>query len=182
VSIQILLVCTANICRSPMAERLLRRAAASRGAEATVESAGLLTSGRPASPGAVSALTARGLDLTDHRSRLLDADMVRTADLVVAMEVAHVRDAASLAPERFGATFTLRELVDRVAEIEPRRDRPIHEWLEELGTGRRAADLLRATGLDVADPYGGPLEGYLDTAAELDRLTEALAEALWGER
>jgi protein-tyrosine phosphatase len=178
--VQLLVVCTANICRSPMAERFLRRAAATRGIDATVTSAGMLTNGVPASPGAVAALAAYGLDLTDHHSRRLDAAMIESADLVVTMEAIHVRDAAVLAPKRFPAIYTLREILRRSAEVGPRGRRTIDEWLVELGAGRRAADLLRADELDVTDPYGGQIEHYVATAAELATLTEALADALWG--
>lgn len=61
-ALHLLVVCTANICRSPMAERFLRRDAATRGVDATVASAGMLTNGEPASSGATEALAAYGLD------------------------------------------------------------------------------------------------------------------------
>lgn len=177
---QLLVMCTANICRSPMAERFLRRAASERGVDATITSAGLLTNGEPASVGSVQAMAALGIDLSDHQSRRIDATMVNAADLVVAMETRHVREATVLAPDRFGTILTLRELVASIGRIGPRRDQPLAEWLATLTEGRRAADLLRATHLDVADPYGGPPEGYVATAAELATLTTELADALWG--
>jgi protein-tyrosine phosphatase len=179
-TMQILVVCTANICRSPMAERFLRRAAAGRAVDATITSAGLLRDGEAASTGSVQALTAHGLELGDHRSRRIEAPMIASADLVVTMEVRHVREAAVLAPDRFGAIYTLRELVQRAQHVGPRRDQPVAEWLAQLGEGRRAADLMRATDLDITDPYCGPPEGYVATAAMLADLTERLADALWG--
>ena len=177
---QVLMMCTANICRSPMAERFLRRAAEQRGADVTVASAGLLNGGEPASTGSTRAMAEHGIDLGDHRSRRIDTPMIASADLVVAMEVRHVREAAALVPHRFGAIYTLRELIKRTQPVGPRHDRPLDEWLTQVGEGRRAADLLRSTDLDIADPYGGPPEGYIATAALLAELTERLADVLWG--
>lgn len=176
----LLVLCTANICRSPMAERFLRQAAADRGADATVTSAGLLTGGRAASPGSVSALGGYGLDLNDHRSRQLHAVLIDQADLVVGMEVRHVREAAVLAPSRFGSIFTLRELVKRSSQTGPRGDQPLADWLAVVGRDRSAAKLMGAHDLDIADPYGGPAEGYVATAALLHDLTNRLADTLWG--
>jgi protein-tyrosine phosphatase len=173
----LLVLCTANICRSPMAERLLRHLAYQRGADIHISSAGFRTGGRPAADGAVRALAQFGLDLNDHLSRRLDTDLLRGADLVVTMESAHVREAAVLAPDRFRATFTLRELVQRGREGQHQAHG--RDWLEALGEGRTAAQMLRASGLDVADPYGGPDGGYDTTASELARLCTALADLLW---
>ncbi len=177
---RLLVLCTANICRSPMAERFLRQAAADRGVEAAVTSAGLLDGGRGASPGSVNALAGYGLDLHDHRSRRLTADLVDQADLVVGMEVRHVREAAVLAPGRFGSIFTLRELVKRSSQTGPRDDQPIADWLAAVGRDRSAALLMQAHDLDIDDPYGGPPEGYVATAALIHDLTNRLADSLWG--
>ena len=55
--------------------------------------------GSPATPPAVAAVTARGLDLQAHRSQVLTASLVRGADLVFGMEPEHVVAARALAPE-----------------------------------------------------------------------------------
>ena len=62
------------------------------------------------------AVTSLGLDLTDHRPRLLDAAMVAAdgADLVVTMTRDHLRTVATLAPQAWRRTFTLKELARRV--------------------------------------------------------------------
>ena len=105
--IDIVLLCTGNVCRSPMAEVLLRERLRAAGVAATVSSAGTWRAGEPASGGSLRAMQARGMDLSDHRSRLLDRDAVDGADLVVGMAREHVREVAVLVPELFGRTFTL---------------------------------------------------------------------------
>ena len=64
--IDILLVCTANQCRSPMAEGLLRRLFVRAGVGAQVGSAGLLPGGAPATANAVATMAARGIDISGH--------------------------------------------------------------------------------------------------------------------
>jgi L-threonylcarbamoyladenylate synthase len=104
-------VCTGNTCRSPMArtlahgliaERLGTRAIEDFGFEVT--SMGLSASyGSPASPEAVSVMTARGLDLSDHSSRMATLELLSELDHVYGLTEAHV-DAlrAMLPPKRMG--------------------------------------------------------------------------------
>jgi protein-tyrosine phosphatase len=84
---RILMVCTGNICRSPMAEVLLARRLRDRGIPATVESAGIgALVGYPADPLACELMTARGLDLGSHRARQLTPEIIRAFDLILVME------------------------------------------------------------------------------------------------
>src|SRR2546428_9163909 len=74
------IVCTGNICRSPMAEALLARRLRDRGIEGTVTSAGISALvGYPADAMARELMTARGLDLGAHRARQLTPDLVPAA-------------------------------------------------------------------------------------------------------
>ena len=66
-----------------MAEALLRQRLASRGVAARVSSAGLLLDHEPADAHAVEVMAGLGLDLTGHRSRILDAPLVAGTDLFV---------------------------------------------------------------------------------------------------
>ncbi len=85
----ILFVCSGNICRSPMAEYLLR-AALPRESGWIVESAGTSAiAGLPASPEAIDVLAEQGLDLVPHRSRPVTAEGVRRARVIVAMTRMH---------------------------------------------------------------------------------------------
>lgn len=174
------MVCTGNICRSPMAERLLAVGAAELGASVDVASAGVSALvGRPAEPGAVAAMARRGIDLRDHVARDASPTLVDAADLVVTMEVAHVVELVSEDSTRFGRTFTFRELVARCGDA--RRDgAPLGEWLAAVGAGRASRELVSATGLDVADPYGRSDRAFRRCADELDELCGELAASLWG--
>jgi protein-tyrosine phosphatase len=180
VTLQVLVLCTANRCRSPMAEALLAQRLAAAGIEAEVSSAGQLDAGVPASSGSVRAMAARGIDLDTHRSRVMTRELVEDADLVVCMARSHLREAAVAAPRAFSRTFTLRELVRRGEALGRRRPgQTIGEWLEEVSAGRRSGDLLGDDpNDDVADPIGGPDREYERTAAQLEDLIDRLVRLL----
>ncbi len=99
---RVLIVCVGNICRSPMAEALLRARFAGR-TGARVESAGIAALvGRPAAPEAQALLAARGLDLSAHRARQLTPELVAGFDLVLVMEEGHRRAVEAIAPAARG--------------------------------------------------------------------------------
>src|SRR5690606_11342367 len=90
VALSILVICTGNTCRSPMAEALLRHHLRAAGHDITVASAGTLGwNGRPATPHAVEVLAERGVSLAGHISRKLTRDLLDASDLVVAMTRTH---------------------------------------------------------------------------------------------
>jgi len=94
----ILFLCTANACRSVMAQALLSARLAALGVELPVASAGLLGGGRPPPPEVVSVMAARCIDVTSHRSRVVTADDLAAADLILGLTREHVRHAAVLLP------------------------------------------------------------------------------------
>lgn len=90
--IRVVFICSGNICRSPMAERLFLAAARQRGVDAMAISMGTLNLvGRSASREAIEALRQIGVDLSDHRSQGLSIGLLRHADRVLVMEHAHRR-------------------------------------------------------------------------------------------
>ena len=138
----ILLVCTGNTCRSPMAEALTRKLLAERlscGVDQVEEqgvavlSAGLSAMfGGRAAPEAVATMAREGLDLASHVSQPLTEQLVRNADLLLAMTRAH-------------------------------RDAILAQWPDAGGR----VHLLMQSGADVPDPIGCPAEMYERCAAQL---------------
>ncbi len=178
--IRILLICTANVCRSPMAEALLTGVLSRRGVKAEVVSAGLLEAGRPMAPEAINAVASDGAVTVGRRSRTLEPHEVVDADLVLGMTREHVREVVVLVPDAWGHTFTLKELVRR-GEMFGRRgaQESLPSWLTALSGDRRRSDLLGAAAFDdVADPMGGPPARFAETAAELRDLCRRLVDLL----
>ncbi len=146
---KILLVCTGNICRSPLAAALLQRALTDRGIEGMdVSSAGTgAWDGAPVSEGAYLVGLERGLDLSAHRARLLTRELIEEADLVLTMARHHRARVDELGGE--GRVFVLGEYAGREGDE-----------------------------AEVSDPFGGDLEVYRDTCVELEALIEAAVERI----
>lgn len=142
-----------------------------------VRSAGVLEGGRPAWPEAGAVMAEWGLDLASHESRELDPPIVAGADLVLGMAREHARAAIAMEPSAYARVFTLKELV-RVGEPRPRSREPLETWLAEIAEQREIEDLLGTDPVDdVADPIGGPVEAFRETAVELDSLLDRLVRA-----
>ena len=164
-----------------MTEALLGARIAERELPAAVVSAGLLEGGHERPPQVTAVLAKRGIALRDQLSRqLLQVDL-QHADLVLAMERAHVRYSVLLEPEVWSRTFTLKELVRRGAELGPRL--PVESpgaWLARAHEGRDRPDLLGDSALDdVVDPYGGPSSAYEAAVTEIEDLVDRLVCLLW---
>lgn len=100
----ILVVCTGNICRSPIAERLLRRALPHK----KIDSAGtkaLISC--PADPSSLAVSQKHGLSLDNHTGRKFTATLGRQYDLILVMEREHIEQIGSMAPEVRGKTMLL---------------------------------------------------------------------------
>ena len=168
---RVLHVCTGNICRSPMAERLMRAGLDQRlGDDAgrfVVESAGTWGhSGSPMEPHALQTLSAYGVDGADFRARELVAELVVGADLVLGATREHRAAAVVLHPRAASRTFTLREFARLTAAVDP-AGLPDGDPLERARALVKAARGRR--GLvppdvpaddDLADPYHAPASAF----------------------
>jgi protein-tyrosine phosphatase len=187
---RILTVCTGNICRSPLAEQLLRARLAS--LDVKVKSAGVSALVGVGMPDPALALATR-LGVTDassHVAQQVTADLVRGADLVLAMSREHRRALVELTPAATRKTFTIRELANIAAGISDDELRS-----EVVGT-TEAVDALRAAiglasalrgvveplpspdDLDVIDPYRQSAAIYEQSASQLAPAADAVATFL----
>lgn len=143
----IVIVCTGNTCRSPMAETLLRELLRDRlGSEDAVRvlSAGVAAGvGSGASPQAVEVMGKRGLDLTGHSSRPLDDAVMNVADLVLTMTRGHRAAILAAWPDKHDRVHTLRRdggdisdpvgmPVDVYQSCAEQIDRELAAWVEAL--------------------------------------------------
>jgi len=173
------------MCRSPMAEAFLRRKLATTGyVDVRVGSAGLLESGRAVPEDGVSVMAGWGVDLEDHRSRQVTAEMLDAADVIVAMAREHLREIVVNAPDAWPRSFTLREIVRRGEDIGPRAaGQPLDEWIAKLHAGRTPAMLVGTSDTDdVPDPMGRSRRAFEDAATEIDELITRFVALVWGEQ
>lgn len=176
--LRILTVCTANVCRSPVAAELLARHLRSRGYEVVAQSAGTHGGSRGVHEHTLRAAGDLDVDLSGHRSRLVTGQLVDTegADLVITMTRAHLRHVIGLAPDAWPRTFTLKEFARRSVDV-PFGLSNFASWRAAAAEGRRAADLLSGSPLDdLDDPYGGPFAGHRAMVAEIDTLCQQLIQ------
>lgn len=184
----ILVVCTGNVCRSPIAEGMLRSILQTRFGDAAPSVASAGTAGwvgSAADPSSIAAAAELGTDISAHRARHLEPHDVADASLVLAMATEH-RDAASrLFPGTVGRIFTLKELVRLLEDL--REAPPIGQPLDVLAAQVSAADASRFGAIrdwrrdeDVMDPLGMPPEAFRAVARDLDDWSTRLVDGLFG--
>ena len=134
----ILFVCTANICRSPIAMALLRNMLEEKQIDGDwrVESAGTWgLDGDPPAAGSQAVMKGIGIDIHDHRARRVDHNLLGSYDLILTMENGH-KEALCMEFPAFS---------DRIC------------MLSEMAGEKK----------DIEDPYGGVYSGYEQAAEEI---------------
>jgi protein-tyrosine phosphatase len=137
---RICLVCLGNICRSPMAETVLRAELAAAGLDGAVvvDSAGTgdWHVGDAMDPGARAALASRGLDGSDHRARQFQPSWLPRRDLILAMDARNLADLRRMA-----------------------RD-PSSQGDDRIRLFGQVGGLTEVGGGDIPDPWGGGADEF----------------------
>ncbi|MGE5674888.1 MAG: low molecular weight protein arginine phosphatase [Mycobacterium leprae] len=146
---RVLIVCSGNTCRSPMAAALLDKLwrQSNPAWELSIVSAGTSAyPGAEASQHALTAMQKRQIDLSGHRSRMVDDALLSSVDLVLTMTHRHKEHILNLMPELAGRVFAMGEYA---------------------GDNR-----------DVPDPFGGSLSVYEETADAMARLLTKVVDRI----
>jgi len=164
---RVLFVCTANICRSPMAAALFAKSAhGHQASDAYSASAGFLEGGRPVHESVRKLLDERGIDVTRKKSQKLSADIVDHADVILTMTSEHARGVVSRFPRSISDVYTLRHFGSVVA---PRsRAQTTRQWLDQTNAANRRAYLGDDVLLDIPDPIGHDFKVFSGLATELE--------------
>lgn len=149
---RVCLVCLGNICRSPMAEVVLRQTFAERGLDVVVDSAGTGNwhIGKPMDERALATLAAHGYDGSAHRARQFDPAWFAERDLIIVMDHENLRTIRRMAPP--GADVRLL----------------------------RSFDPSAPEGAEVPDPYYGDEQGFVEVLRMIEAAAEGLAKHLEG--
>jgi protein-tyrosine phosphatase len=149
----VLIVCLGNICRSPMAEGILRTRAAEAGLALHVDSAGTAGYhvGEPPDARAIRVARSNGTPIDTQRARQFDRRDFNRFDLVLAADASNLRDLQALQPADSNARLAL-----------------LLEW---AGLGE---------GLEVPDPYYGRIEAFEEVHALLDQACRRMTARLLG--
>ena len=114
----VLFVCTANICRSPMAEGLMKIIVREREEPWLIQSAGVWAyANQPAAINTIKILDEFGIDLSRHLSKSVSEDFIEIYNLILVMEKNHKETLATAFPDRSSKIFMLSEMEGSIKDI-----------------------------------------------------------------
>lgn len=169
----ILFVCTGNICRSPIAERLLDARARTAGLSA-IRSASAGTRAmvnHPIHPASADALTALGGDPSNFRARQITKGIVLASDVILTMTNSHRDAVLGLAPQALSKTFLLTEASALIARFGACTFLELHNFRSHLRRGERP---------DIPDPIGLDPDYHSRVALQIDECLCAIVSLLAG--
>ena len=166
----VLAVCTANICRSPVMEVLLRDRLD--GDRFEVASAGVRGWDRqPIDPMAAAELQRLGHASATFRSRSIDSSLVESADLVLTATREHRSDVLAANPKALRRTFTLLEFATLSGLVDAGGPEAL---VSQAAQHRR----LAPADVDVIDPYRRGPDVHRATADQIDAAVATIAQRL----
>ena len=181
----ILIVCTGNICRSPIAEQLLRERLhqAAPGGHFRVRSAGTQALvDRGMTPEAREQSQRYGVAQNNHLARQLTSELIAEADLVLTATRQHRGDVVSLLPRANRYAYTLNQLARLLASATEARQAPRvtpQAFLTEIAASQgQFPPPQNPSDDDIEDPYRQSHEVYDRVGAAIDSATNAIAAAL----
>lgn len=174
----VLFVCTANLCRSSMAELLLRERSPAQRRTWHVRSAGTsAVDGRPMHPHTAKVLAERGIRAPNWRSHALTPAEVEQADLILTAEEEHRATVGRIASTALSRTWTLLHFAYLV-NVAPPESGDQADLLETLLSrarhGQSQAQPLAPDEMNVADPVTGSARRFRRCANTIDEALERI--------
>lgn len=147
---KIMFICTGNICRSAMAEKMMAKKIKEQNKDIQVYSSGIYAEdGDISTENAVDIMKERGIDLTQHRATNIANSKIKEMDLILCATVSHKYNVIQMYPELKEKVFTIKEYVDG-----PSKD------------------------MDIKDPWGYDIVIYRNCAQELENYIDKIIEKL----